>query len=65
MQAYLIFQPVYKYFKTITITNYISSRKSTGLSAESIKPFSTSDNSLTPLISYYDYNIRVNLMEIF
>ena len=58
-QAYLIFQPVYKYFKTITNTNYILSWKSKGLSAESIKPFSTSDNSLTPAINYYDYNIRV------
>ena len=37
-QAYLIFQPVYKYFKTITNTDYISSWKSKGLSAESIKP---------------------------
>ena len=26
---------------------------------ESTKPFPTSDNSLTPLIDYYDYNIRV------
>ena len=58
-QAYLIFQPVYKYFKTITNTNYISSWKSKGLSAENIRPFLTSDNSLTPLIDYYSYNIRV------
>ena len=29
------------------------------MSDESIKPFPTSDNSLTPLIDYYDYNIRV------
>ena len=27
---------------------------------ESIKPPPTSDNSLTPLIDYYSYNIRVN-----
>ena len=47
-QAYLIFQPVYRYFKTVTNTNYISSRKSKGLSAESINPHTTSDNSLTP-----------------
>ena len=46
-QFYLIFQPVYKYFKTITNTDYISSWKSKGLSAESIKPPTTSDNSLT------------------
>ena len=58
-QAYLIFQPVYKYFKMITNTNYISSWKSKGLSAESIKPFPTSDNSLTTIIDYNNYNIRV------
>ena len=37
-QAYLIFQPVYRYFKTVANTNYILSWKSKGLSAESIKP---------------------------
>ena len=58
-QAYLIFQPVYKYFETITNTNYISSWKSKGLSTESIKLTATSDNSLTPALSHYDYNIRV------
>ena len=58
-QAYLIFQPVYRYFNTVTSTNYMSSWKSKGLSAESIKPPTTSDNSLTPELSYYDYNIRV------
>ena len=58
-QAYLIFQPLHRYFKTITNTNYILSWKSKGLSAESIKPPTTSDNSLTPELSYYDYNIRV------
>ena len=57
--AQLIFQPVYKYFKFITGTNYISSWESKGLSDESIKPTTTSDNSLRPLITYYDYNIRV------
>ena len=58
-QAYLIFQPVYKYFKFITGTNYILSWKSKGLSDESIKPPTTPDNSLTPLITYYGYNIRI------
>ena len=58
-QAYLIFQPVYKYFKFITNTNYISSWKSKGLSAESIKPPTTSDNSLTPALSYYGTKTRV------
>ena len=47
-QAYLIFQPLlYRHFKMVTNTNYISSWKSRGLSAESIKPPTTFDNSLT------------------
>ena len=58
-QAYLIFQPVYKFFKTIGNTDYISSWKSKGLSAESIKPPTTSDNSLTPALSYYGTKTRV------
>ena len=64
-QAYLVFQPVYNYFKFITNTNYISSWKFKGLSDESIKPFPTSDNSLKPLLEYYSCNISVKLMEVF
>ena len=52
-QNYLVFQPINKYFKVITNTDYISSWKSKGLSAESIKPPTTSDNSLTPALNYY------------
>ena len=44
---------MYRYFKIITNTDYISSWKSKGLSAESIKAISTSDNSLTPSLNYY------------
>ena len=58
-QAYLIFQPIYRYFKTVTNTNYISSWKSKGLSTESIKPPTTSDNSLNPELSCIEYIIRV------
>ena len=43
----------------ITNTDYISSWKSKGLSAESIKPPATSDNSLTPALSYYGSKTRV------
>ena len=53
-QNYLVFQPIVRYFKVITNTDYISSWKSKGLSAETIKPPTTSDNSLTPALSYYD-----------
>ena len=50
-QNYLVFQPMYKYFKAFSITQYleyVSEWKSKGLSNESIKAISTSDNSLNP-----------------
>ena len=43
----------------ITNTNYISSWKSKGLSAESFKPPTTSDNGLTPALIYYGTKTRV------
>ena len=58
-QNYLVFQPLSKYFKVIANTDYVSWWKSKGLSAETIKPPSTSDNSLTPGVSYYDTKMRV------
>ena len=42
----------------ITNSDYISSWKSKGLSAESIKPPTTSDNSLTPALNYYGTKTR-------
>ena len=48
-QNYLVFQPIVRYFKVITNAYYVSSWESKGLSA------TTSDNSLTPTLSYYDY----------
>ena len=56
-QNYLVFQPIVRYFKVVTGTNYISSLQLImfkGLSAEGIKPPITSDNSLTPELNYYD-----------
>ena len=38
----------------ITNTDYVSSWKSKVLSAENIKPPTTSDDSLTPTLNYYD-----------
>ena len=55
-QSYLIFQPIFRYFKISTINNnttYVLSWKSKGLSDETIKLTTTSDNSLTPTLSYY------------
>ena len=43
----------------ITNTDYVSSGKYKGLSSKSIKPPTTSDNSLTPVLSYYGTKIRV------
>ena len=51
-QNYLVFQPINKYFKVIANPDYVSSSKSKGLSAETIKPPTTSDNSLAPTLSY-------------
>ena len=53
VQNYLVLQPINKYFKVIANTDYISSLKSKGLSAESIKLPTTSDSS------YYDAKTRV------
>ena len=60
-QNYLVFQSIIRYFKVNTITNtdYVSSWKSKGLSAESIKPPTTSDNSLTPELNCYGTKTKV------
>ena len=58
-QNYLVFQPLNKYFQVITNTDYVSSWKSKRLSTETIKPPATSDNSLTPALSYYGTKTRV------
>ena len=49
---------MYRYFKMIANTNYVSSWKSKGLSGESIKTPTTSDISFTPELSYYDTKTR-------
>ena len=40
-------------------TKIISSWKSKGLSDETITPYATSDNSLTPLIDHYGSKVRL------
>ena len=50
----VIFQPVCKYFKTVNNTNKVTACKSKGWSNESIKPPSTSNNSLNSEINYID-----------
>ena len=61
-QNYLVFQPINKYFKVITNTDYVSSWKSKGLSAETIKPPTISDTCLTPAVSYYGTKTRVKFI---
>ena len=58
-QNCLVFQPINKYFKLITITDYISLWTSKGLCSESIQPPTTSDNSLTPALSFYCSRTKV------
>ena len=58
-QAYLIFQPVRKYFKTDNNSAYISEWKSKGLSNEGIKPPKVGNNNLTPQINYYEHRLRI------
>ena len=58
-QNYLIFHPMYKYFKTINSIDNISEWKSKELSNEIIKTPTTSDNFLNSLLDYVGTKIRV------
>ena len=58
-QNYLVFQPMYKYFKTINTNGNISGWRSKGSSNESIKTPSTSNNSFNPFLDYVNSKIRV------
>ena len=62
-RTYLVFQPVNKYFKMISNTDYVSLWKSKGLYAESIKPPTTADSSLTSVLNYYGTKTRVKFTE--
>ena len=54
-----MFQPVYRYFKFIANINFVSEWISKGLSSESIKPPTTSNNILAPTINNYGTKTRV------
>ena len=61
-QNYLVFLPMGKYFKlnsVIGVTDRVLSWQSKGLSNKSIKPPTTSDNSLTPELNYYSTKIKI------
>ena len=56
VQNYLVFQPLYKYFKKIGNTNNISEWKFKGLSNEITEP---PDNTLTPTLKYTGKKMNV------
>ena len=58
-QNYLVFLPISRCFRLIANKKYISSWKSKRLSDETITPYATSDNSLTPWIDRYGTKIRL------
>ena len=61
-QNYLVFLPMRKYFKlnsAVGVTDYVLSWQSKGLSNESIKPPTASNNNLNPRLSYYGTKVRV------
>ena len=57
-QSYLLFKPIKRYFIIIANSKLISTWQPKGLSNETIKTTTTSDNSLNPLIGYYGSKVR-------
>ena len=61
-QNYLVFQPMYRYFKRIASVgsgNYVYFCKSKGLSDEGINSNTASNYSITPELSHYGTKARV------
>ena len=61
-QNYLVFLPLRKYFKLNPVADaacYVLSWQSKGLSNESIKPPTTTNNSLTPELKYYGTKTKI------
>ena len=61
-QNYLVFLPMGKYFKlnsVVGVIDFVLSWQSKGLSNKSIKPTTTSDNSLTSELNYYGTKIKI------
>ena len=67
-QTYLLFQPMYRYFKRIAGVgndSYIYYWQSKGLSDEKINSVKTSNPSSTPNLDYYGTKTRVDLEKLF
>ena len=65
-QNYLVFLPMGKYFKSNSVVGVIDrvlSWQSKGISNESIKTPTTSNNSLTPELNYYGTKTRVKFIK--
>ena len=63
-QDYLVFQPMYRYFKIIAGVgngSYIYYWQSKGLSDERINSITASNYSVTPFLDYYGTKTRVEL----
>ena len=61
-QNYLVFQPMYRYFKRIASvgnSSYIYYWQSKGLSDEKINSIKTPNHSITPNLDYYGTKTRV------
>ena len=61
-QNYLVILPMRKYFKlnlVVRVTDCVLSWQSKEISNESIRPSTTSNNSLNPKLSYYGTKVRV------
>ena len=56
-QNYLVFQSILKYF--MLNSNWITIWKSKGLSNESLEVVSTSNNTLTLSVNYYEDKVRL------
>ena len=62
VQNYLVFQPIYRYFKRVIgvgTDNYIFFWNSKGLSDENMTTATTSDYKLNPQLSYYGTKTKV------
>ena len=65
-QNYLVFLPLGKYFKLNSVAgaiDHVLSWQSKGLSNESIKSPTTSNDSLSPRLNYYGVKIRVHFIK--
>ena len=58
-QNYLVFQPIHRYFKRISNSDYTYPWKSKGLSDGTIDSITTSNNKITRELNFYDSKTRV------